>query len=253
MQNKQEKTPSAPRTVLITGGAVRIGAALSRAFAAAGWRVAVHFHQSRSAAEALCAELGPAHGLFQADLTAEEQRDGLIPAVLERFGRLDCLVNNASRYVRKGFLALDETAFFEAYRLNCLAPLALSQQFIRLAGGGSIINLLDCRVAGVDADGGAYLLAKKTLRDITEALALAAAPAVRVNAIAPGVVLSPPGVPPEKISRLLAYSPMRQANQLEELGRACLLLAESPTLTGEILHLDGGMHLNRLDWQEPRQ
>lgn len=241
------------KTVLITGGAVRIGAVLSRAFAAAGWKVAVHYRNSSDEAEQLCRELGENCRSFAADLCDKEQRDELIPAVLERMGQLDCLVNNASGYVRKDLLAMNEDDFAAMYQVNCLAPFALCQQFVRLSGRGSIINVLDCRVSGVDPAAGPYLLAKKTLRDITEALALSCAPAVRVNAIAPGLVMSPPGVPPEKIRRPLAFSPMGVINQAEELARACLFLAESPSVTGEIINIDGGLHLNDLDWGEPRK
>ena len=108
---------------------------------------------------------------------------------------------------------------------------------------GCIVNLLDRRVAGVDPAAGSYGLAKKALRDATEAAALEWAPDIRVNAVAPGYSLPPPGVDPEKMLPLLEGVPMRQPSSPEEIAAACVFLARSPTVTGHVLFVDGGLHL----------
>ncbi len=236
----------AGKVVLVTGGAVRIGRAVSLAFARAGARVAVHCRSSTRQAEELVDRLNElSDGCFwlQADLDDSNERDGLVGAVLERTGRLDCLVNNASVYRRRSLLELDESALLADWRINFLAPFQLMRQFALAAERGVIINLLDQRVAGVDPGAGGYGLAKKMLRDATEAAALEWAPRVRVNGVGPGLVLPPPGVPKEKMKPLLRQVPMRCSSTVEEVAEACLFLARSETVTGQVLYVDGGLHL----------
>ena len=129
------------------------------------------------------------------------------------------------------------------YEVNFVAPFTLMQQFARHCRAGFIINLLDQRVATTDPGAGAYGLAKKSLRDVTEAAAIEWAPAIRVNAVAPGLVLPPPGVAPEKMLPLLANIPMGCPSSPEEVAAACVFLAMAETITGHILYVDGGMHL----------
>lgn len=239
-------TALANDTVLITGAAVRIGRSIAWRFAQAGARVVVHYHRSSTAAAALIADLpevGRAHVAVQADLADAAQRAALIPALCERGCTPDCLVNNASIYRRLPLLDVDGAALQRDYEINFIAPFLLMRDFARHCRRGCIINLLDQRVATVDPAAGAYALAKKSLRDATEAAAVEWAPDIRVNAVAPGFVLPPPGVPAEKMQRLLANIPMRRASALEEVADACLYLATAATVTGQILFVDGGLHL----------
>jgi len=232
--------------VLITGGAVRIGRAIALAFARAGARVVVHCFNSVRHAESLvaeCSRFGAGHEWVQADLRDPNQRRRIIPELVDRGGPLQGLVNNASVYRRR---LLHQTAtqdWLADYEINALAPFELMQDFARHCGRGWIINILDHRVAAVDPGAGAYALAKKTLRDITEAAAVEWAPEIRVNGVAPGYVLPPPGVPPERMERLLRYVPLGRACPPEDVAAACLFLARTASITGEILFVDGGLHL----------
>ncbi len=234
------------RTILVTGGAVRIGAAISRAFAGAGWRVAIHCWNSRRQAAELAEELGNGAFVVQADLTVKTERDKLLPAVIDRCGGggcLEALINNASVYRRRPMSECDDQALTEDLEINFNAPFQLMRAFRQLVGAGCIVNMLDTKVDLVDPGAGTYALAKKMLRDATEAAALEWAPKIRVNAVAPGLVLPPPGVDPQKMLPLLGSIPMQRATQVEEIAAACLFLVESPTITGHVLHVDGGLHL----------
>jgi pteridine reductase len=231
------------KTVLVTGGAVRIGAEICRTFAKAGWQVAIHCRNSVEQARKLVAELGNCASVFHADLTDSEERDELIPAVMARLDGLDALINNASVYHRRPLAECDDTTLADDFTINFIAPFQLMRQFHIHARRGVIINLLDCRVEWVDPGAGTYALAKKSLRDATEAAALEWAPDIRVNAVAPGLVLPPPGVDPEKMKPLIKNIPIKKPSPPEEVAKACRFLVETETITGQIIHVDGGLHL----------
>ena len=234
------------KAVLVTGGAVRIGRAISEAFARAGATVAVHcrnsVNQATSLVESLKSEGSEAFWL-KADLADEEEYKTLIPQTVKRAGRLDYLINNASVYRRSSLLELTEQRFMPDWRINFMAPFQLMRQFAAEIGEGGIINLLDQRVSRIDPGAGGYGLAKKTLRDATEAAALEWAPRIRVNGVAPGLVLPPPGVAPKKMEPLVRQVPMQRSSSLSEVAEACLFLAQSETLTGQVIYVDGGLHL----------
>jgi NAD(P)-dependent dehydrogenase (short-subunit alcohol dehydrogenase family) len=200
----------------------------------------------RQQAEALVAELdqlSTGNLAVAADLTAPRERARLIPNLATQWGKLDGLVNNASVYRRNHVRDLDEEQIRSDYEINFFAPFLLMLDFARECRHGFIINLLDQRVARVEPGAGSYGLAKKSLRDATEAAAVEWAPEIRVNAVAPGIVLPPPGVAPEKLVPLLANVPMGSTSSGEEVAEACLYLATAETMTGQILYVDGGMHL----------
>lgn len=229
---------------LVTGGALRIGRAICRCLGAAGARLVVHCRRSREAADELVGELGGSHAghrVIQGDLTDTTFAGELI-ASLHGESPLHGLVNNASVYRRRPLAECDPAALHADFVINFTVPFQLMRQFRRVCGCGAIVNLLDQRVSQVDPGAGTYGLAKKALRDATEAAALEWAPDIRVNAVAPGFVLPPPGVHGD-MSHLLARVPMRRRTTPEEIAQACVFLAASPIITGQILFLDGGQHL----------
>jgi pteridine reductase len=236
-----------PSTVLISGAALRIGRAIASCFAAHGARVLIHYRHSQAAAEELLAELGGearGHRLVQADLSDLDVAARLIPELLAQGLEIDCLVNNASHYRRQPLRSCDQQEMAAAFAINFFAPFALMRSFALHCQRGSIINLLDQRVNSIDPQAGAYALAKKAFRDATEAAALEWAPAIRVNAVAPGLVLPPPGVPAERMAALIKNIPCQQRSSEEEVAAACLYLAQAQTITGQILYVDGGLHLS---------
>ncbi|MFA6814673.1 MAG: SDR family oxidoreductase [Lentisphaeria bacterium] len=243
-------------TLFITGAAKRIGAAIARSFAQKGWRVIIHYHHSRQEAETLQRELqhySPGHFIIQADLTDTNQREKLLPDILTRISHLDCLINNASTYHR-GMLGEQSLIDIKKdYQLNFFAPFALMQQYHQLCKTGQIINILDQRIYKTDPASGAYALAKKSLRDATESSALEWAPDFRVNAVAPGLILPPRGETPEAVAKMNILAkriPMQKPTTKEEIASCCFFLAEASSITGEILCVDGGMHLQQSDYQE---
>lgn len=238
--------PLTGKVALVTGGALRIGRCIAETLAAAGARVAVHCNRSTNEAADLVRELNQITDgclWLKADLSDGPARDRLIPAVIKQAGQLDILVNNASVYRRCPLLRLDEAGLREDWEINFAAPFLLMRHFAAMVASGAIINLLDQRVAKVDPGAGSYGLAKKSLRDATEAAALEWAPRIRVNAVAPGLILPPPGVEPEKMVPLLRQVPMRRPSPVSEVGAACLYLARTETVTGQVLYVDGGLHL----------
>ncbi len=237
-----------PQRILITGAAVRIGRAIALRFARGGAAVAVHFNRSQAEAHALLAELealapGAGHRAVRADLLNPQDRARLIPGLAEAGFIPDCLVNNASTYRRCSLRSLTPEQVRDDFEVNFTAPFELMRDFARVCCRGSIVNLLDQRVAAVDPGAGAYGLAKKALRDATEAAALEWAPEIRVNAVAPGFVLPPPGVAPEKMEKFIPGIPMKRAAAPEDVADACWFLAGAAGITGQILFVDGGLHL----------
>ena len=231
------------KTVLVTGAAKRIGREIAKGFARAGWQVVIHYNRSEKEAAELLAELGgndAGHLSVRCDFSDMQAVSELVPSL---DCHLDCLVNNASEYSRIRLAEATPDVVRDVFTVNFLAPFELMRSFAKVSQKGCIINVTDQRIAAVDPDSGPYGLAKKALNDATEAAALDWAPNIRVNSVAPGIVLSPPGVPPEKMLRLLPNIPLQRNASPKEIADACLFLATSESITGQTLFIDGGMHL----------
>lgn len=238
------------KVAVVTGGAVRVGRAISLALAQAGCNVLIHYGQSAGpAAETVSAV--SAHGVtahaFSADLSRHEETLAVIPAAVEAFGRVDILVNNAAVFEEGG---LEETTFAQWERemaINLRAPFFLSQAFARqLPEGqpGQIINIADARVLRAGSDHLAYRLTKAALVTMTKALALDLAPHIRVNAVALGAILPPPGADESYLQALAEERiPLRQPGNAELVAANVLHLLQQPFLTGVVLPLDGGEFL----------
>ncbi len=230
----------------ITGAGRRIGAAIARTLAAAGYRLVLHCNDSRKEAEALVDELGgPGRAeVLQGDLTDAAFCALAISQAVECFGRLDLLVNNASRYTRLPLIDTSLDEFQRLFFLNCFAPIELMREFAALGTPGCIVNLLDARIAKIDHKAAAYHLAKQTLAEATRMAALAwAKQRLRVNGVAPGLVRPAEGVPLSRMAHLLPFVPLGIRTPEEQVASAVRFLAENDVVTGEILYLDGGLHL----------
>lgn len=189
--------------ILITGAAKRIGRMLSEHLAEKGHRIAIHFNSSSTDAENLLNQLGgeaKGHCTIQANLGDLNEAESLISRVIDKWGKPDILINNASTYFRRGMTDFSTDELMEDYIVNFLSPFILMREFKQQCGAGSIINFVDRRVNCIDPEAGPYALAKKSLRDATEACAAEWAPEIRVNAIAPGPVLLP-GEDPDNAER----------------------------------------------------
>ena len=235
------------RNVLITGAARRLGRVFALSVAHAGGNVILHYGHSSSQAEALQSEivsLGVRAYLLQADLADAQQAAELLARASE-FGTVFGLVNSAAIYEPLTIGTTDLHAWDRHLAINLTAPFLLSQAFARQVPSGEegcIINILDWRALRPAADHLPYTVSKAALAALTQSLAIALAPRIRVNGLALGAILPPSDGEPT--ANLLSSVPAGRWARLEELSQALLFLLTGPAyITGEIIHLDGGRHL----------
>jgi NAD(P)-dependent dehydrogenase (short-subunit alcohol dehydrogenase family) len=239
-----------PKVALVTGAARRIGAAIARALAKAGWAVAIHHHESDADAAALADAIRGAGGTattLAADLAAEDSVAALVGRARETLGPLSLLVNNASVFERDEALTATRESWDRHMAVNLRAPFVLTQAFVRQLpewAGGNVVNILDQRVENLTPHFTSYTLSKSGLWTLTRTLALALAPRVRVNAIGPGPVLPSPRQTRAQFDAQARATPLGRATAPEEIAQAVLFLLEAPSVTGQMLALDGGQHLN---------
>lgn len=249
-------TPPVPPAALVTGGARRIGRALSLALADSGFAVAVHHHRSQAEAEAVVAEIGKAGGnavALAADLIDEDSVKELLPRAATALGPIGVLVNNASIFGNDTVATATRDSWERHLAINLRAPFILIQEFaarLPLEAGGIIVNLLDERVWNLTPYFVSYTLTKSGLWTLTRSMALALAPRVRVNGIGPG-----PTLPSERQSReqfldRCRAMPLRRGTGPDEIAAALRFILAAPAMTGQMIALDGGEHLG---WAQPGQ
>ncbi len=236
------------RVVLITGGAKRLGATTVRALHAAGASIVVHYHQSREAAERLVAELnaqraGSAHAV-SANLLDTDALPALVAAAIERYGRLDVLVNNASSFYPTPVGEITAAQFDDLIGTNLRAPLFLTQAAAPAlrATQGLVINMADIHGQRPLKDYPVYSAAKAALVMLTRSLARELGPEVRVNAIAPGPVLWPEQPLDDALkAEIVGKTALKRSGSPEDIARTALFLATSaPFITGQVIAVDGG-------------
>jgi pteridine reductase len=236
------------KSVLVTGGARRVGAAISRRLHAAGASVLLHYRDSETDAAALAAELNAVReksaATVKAELLAPIAPKALIAAALEHFGKLDVLVNNASSFFPISVGAIEASHWEELIGSNLRAPLFISQEAApHLAREqGAIINIVDIHADRPLKGYPVYSIAKAGLAALTRSLALELAPQVRVNGVAPGAIAWPEDgqFPPEERSRILATTPLARVGEPDDIAQAVHFLACAPYVTGQIVAVDGG-------------
>ncbi len=221
------------KRALVTGGAVRIGAAIVKALQAAGAEVVVHYRHSEEAAKAL------SPFTVQADLQCLEDCAGLI----EQAGQLDILINNASLFTRDSLAAGTPDRVLREFNVNLFAPLELTRKFAAQADSGAVINLLDRRIRANDSSCLPYSMSKKGLEELTKLAALELAPGIRVNAVAPGPILPPPEGSGKDFRELAGNVPLNLFPTPENIAEAVLYLLRADYCTGQIIFVDGGQHL----------
>jgi len=234
------------KTALVTGGAVRVGRAMTLALARSGANVVVHYNSSAGPAEETAAAaraLGVEALIVQADIGDPEAVAGLVRAVEATFGGVDILVNSASPFVRK---QLHETTLADwHFVLGALldGPFLLAQAYapgMMARGAGVIVNILDQAAFAPSPAYLAHSVGKHGLLGLTRNLAVALAPSVRVNAIAPGPVLPPPGYTPEQNDRIADKTLLQRWGSPDDVVKALLYLIDADYVTGDVLFVDGG-------------
>ena len=244
------------RVALVTGGAVRVGRAISLGLAEAGFAVAVHYRGSAAAAQNVAdriRELGRACLLVQGDLSDPAAAEPVVEAVAGEFGRLDLLVNNAAGFDATPLAQADADTWDAVMDLNVRAPHLLVRAAAELlrASRGSVVNLLDLSAFQPWAEYPVHAVSKAALAHLTRVQARALAPEVRVNAVAPGAVLPPEDYPPERLEMLRSRTPLQALGTPEDVVAAVRFLAESPYVTGQILAVDGGRLLGSTGMPDP--
>jgi hypothetical protein len=234
-------------TALVTGAARRIGRAIALSIADCGMNVVVHYNNSPSEALGLVAEIkkkGVFSWAMSGDLETDRACAALIHDAAAAAGKstLRVLVNNASIYPETTLSDMAFPDLARCIRINAWAPLVLSRAFAAQAQG-CVVNILDNRITGRDHGHVAYLLSKQMLASITRLCALEFAPSVRVNGVAPGLILPPAGKTRAYLDKLKRNVPLRAHGSPRDIASAVVFCIKSPFLTGEIITVDGGRHL----------
>jgi len=236
----------AKKAVIITGGAKRVGAALARYFAEAGYDIALHYNRSSADAKKLKKEiekLGRTCALFAQDLSDIKALPKLMKQVQKALPHCTALVNNASVFERAELMETDEALFDRQFTVNFKAPFFLTQAFAKTFGKGCIINMLDTDIAQTQGSHFAYLLSKKVLADFTEMAARALGPDIRVNGVCPGIMLPSKELDMPYMKKLSQNVPLEMLAGLEHAVETVRWLCEQKTITGQLLFTDGGQHL----------
>jgi NAD(P)-dependent dehydrogenase (short-subunit alcohol dehydrogenase family) len=238
------------KTALVTGAAKRIGRAIAIALASAGYDIGVHYGQSRDDALKLVSELealGVRAHAIQGDLNDVSNVPGLIEKAREALGALDVLVNNASVFADDRARSLTIESWQTHMDTNLLAPVLLSQAFAAQADirpGASIINMIDQRVLKPSPPFFSYSMSKAGLWHATRTLAQALAPNIRVNAVGPGPTLRSIHQSEKDFEREARSTLLQKPTSPEEVAAAVIYLLNAPSVTGQMICVDSGQHLN---------
>jgi len=242
------------KVVLVTGGAKRVGAAICRRLHAAGAQIAVHYRSSDQEALALQKELNKLRAksaaVFQADLLDLHTLPQLVHKVIRHFGQLDVLVNNASSFYATPLADIDERQWQDLLGTNLKAPLFLAQAAADelRRRHGCIVNIVDIHAERPMHGHLLYSTAKAGLVALTKGLAQEMAPQVRVNAIAPGVIVWPENetwADQEQRRKIVAHTLLKREGEPDDIARTVqFLIADSPYITGQIIAVDGGRSVN---------
>ncbi len=238
---------------LITGAARRIGRCLAETLAAAGWHVVVHHNDSTNDAEETVRVITDAGGravAVAADLSDPVACARLVDEACALTGGLGCLINNASMFVEDTAFDIDAETFDRVMAVNLRAPAILSRGFAAQIpardtgdGAGVIVNILDQKLANPNPDFLSYSLSKYGLAGLTEMLAMALGPRVRVCGVAPGLTLPSGDQPQSQFDAVHGRTPLARGSQPGDIAGAVLYLLGARAVTGETILVDGGQHL----------
>lgn len=242
------------KTILITGAAVRIGREIAITLAKAGHNIVVHYNTSAKPAQALVSELkslGVQAWSLQADLMDSAAVANIFPQLIAQGIAVDALVNNASVFERNSLAEMNDKNWQKHMQVNCYAPLQLIRDLSSQYKGdsGCVINITDGMTGwSMSPTFFSYAMSKKALAGATELLARSLAPRIRINAVAPGPMLEGAQDKASTFETLRSVLPLKRTGTPQEVARAVQFLLESPMMTGQTLHLSGGVHLPA-DWK----
>jgi NAD(P)-dependent dehydrogenase (short-subunit alcohol dehydrogenase family) len=242
--------PNRDGCALVTGGGVRLGAAIVRRLAADGWAVAIH-SRSESAAKLLAVELvaeGHKAAAVSGDLAEPDAAEKIFAQVASQLGVCTFLVNSAAAFAYDDIATVSAESMDALYHTNLRAPVLLAHAFARqLEGRGLIVNLLDQKVFNLNPDFLSYTIMKSALEAATQLLAMALAPRVRVCGVAPGLSLRSGAQTEEGFKAAHTRAPLGFGSVPEDIAEAVSFLAKVPSITGTTIVVDGGQSLVRRD------
>jgi NAD(P)-dependent dehydrogenase (short-subunit alcohol dehydrogenase family) len=246
--------PALLKTALVTGAGKRIGRTLALDLAAQGFAVVAHYHQSEAEAASLVAEIKAGGGRAEAvhaDVGVEAQVLAMADAAARCFGPIGLLVNNASIFERDEALTATRESWDAHMEINLRAPFVLTQAMataLPADADGLVVNLLDQRIWALTPHFTSYTVSKVGLWALTQTMALALAPRIRVNAIGPGPTLPSPRQDLATFERQYKSMPLGHGTSPDEIATALRFLIAAPSMTGQMIALDGGQHLG---WSLP--
>jgi NAD(P)-dependent dehydrogenase (short-subunit alcohol dehydrogenase family) len=237
------------KVALVTGAARRLGRSIALALAERGAELVIHYHTSGQEVPEVLALIKRGGGkpvAVRGDVSVAADVDRIVETALQAFGRVEILVNSAAIFYRTPFERLTEEDWDRFLGVNLKGPFLLSRkvgEIMLRQGRGKIVNLADIAWERVWAEYIPYVVSKAGLVALTKGLARALAPAVQVNAVAPGAVLLPEGSTREEREHAIRRIPLQRLGSPEDIARAVVYLVENDFITGEVLTVDGGQRL----------
>ncbi|HQC05537.1 MAG TPA: SDR family oxidoreductase [Kaistella chaponensis] len=232
---------------LITGGSDRIGKAVAIHLAKQGYHLVLHYNSAKEKAENLQMHIESTYKvkveLLQINFLKENDFDRIFEDFKRKSITIEVLVNCASDFIPSSFNEQGSELFVKEMTINLKIPYLLTKAFARVFGKGNIINFVDTKVAKNKTVHLDYILSKKLLKDFTKISAVELAPNIRVNAIAPGLILPPEGKDESYLLNLAKDIPLKTIGNLDEILKAFQFILDSYFFTGQILYIDGGEHL----------
>lgn len=233
-------------TAIVTGAAVRLGKAFACHLADQGFDLAVHhYHSQPDDVLAYAKSKGVQAKAYPADLTDLAAAEQLIPSVLEDFNDVELLINSAANFIQENVEATSNETLNDTLHLNLMTPYLLMREYKRHVNRGLIVNILDERINKNIPTFAAYSVAKVALAHATQLAAVEWGETVRVNGIAPGLILPPPGHDESYLTRNAPYVPTRTHGTVEDLTHGLDYLLTSSFVNGEVLFIDGGESKSR--------
>jgi NAD(P)-dependent dehydrogenase (short-subunit alcohol dehydrogenase family) len=240
--NRIEERLKMKTTALITGGADRIGKAIALCCAELGYDIALHYSQSAEKAEAtrmeILAKQVECH-LYRADFNNLSETTALIGKISQT-AEMSVLINNASLFFESSLLDSSDGEFERLFNINFKAPYVLIKEFAKRVKKGVVINILDTEVVRNQTKYFDYLITKKSLSELTRMAAFSLAPGIRVNAIAPGLILPPAGKDMDFLWKRAEDIPLKKVGSPQSITHAVKFLIENDFVTGQTIFVDGG-------------
>ena len=238
------------QTAIVTGASKRIGRAIAISLASEGMNVIIHFNRSQNEASELCElikDKGVRSWTLSADFQKPEDYERLLERALQHAGGINALINSASIFPVDTVSDLTLHSLTRNIEINAWVPFLLGRSFARLVGRGSIVNLVDSRIVNFDWNHVGYILSKHVLAALTTMMALEFAPDISVNAVAPGLILPPPGKDDSYLDERVNTVPLRRHGTPRDIAEAVVFLLKARFVTGETIYVDGGRNVKEYE------